>query len=85
MRHVGFGSRPISNPAWLSTDDPVVNEPESAKGISGRNHIVSERDKKRLSHGLTHTRQALRHNNIPLGMGKDAHILPESPPFANGL
>jgi hypothetical protein len=28
------GSLPISNPAWLSADGPVVSDPASAKGIS---------------------------------------------------
>jgi len=34
MRQVGLGRRPISNPAWLSADGPVVRDPESASGIS---------------------------------------------------
>jgi len=28
------GSLPISNPAWLSAEGPVVSDPASAKGIS---------------------------------------------------
>jgi len=46
------GSLPISNPAWLSADGPVVSDPASAKGISTADcKLYIESNSAKLTHG----------------------------------
>ena len=67
------GSLPISNPAWLSADGPVVSDPASAKGISATdNKLYIESNSAKLTHGG----QTFAHDKMPLKPAGKQYVKP---------